>query len=119
MDPSVADRGGYNYRITIPSGGAGGVVQIYNAAYAPDGYGAAANFCDNDNQNPALRACSARGISWYHEDDDMGGATAANYPAMRYSLYWVNNLFILRTDALLSQTTVYRCYASSRVTPRA
>ena len=107
MDPSVADRGGYNYRITIPSGGAGGVVQIYNAAYAPDGYGAAANFCNNDNQNPALRACSSRGITWYHEDDDMGGATAANYPAMRYSLYWVNNLFIRSTDVLLSQLTVY------------
>src|SRR2546430_15948609 len=87
MDPSVADRGGYNYRITIPSGGAGGVVQIYNAAYAPDGYGAAANFCDNVNQKPAMRACSSRGITWYHEDDAMGGATAANYPAMRYSLY--------------------------------
>ena len=113
MDPSVSDRGGYNYRVTIPGGGAGGVIQIYNAAYAPDGYGAAANFCNNDNQNPALRACSTRGISWYHEDDDMGGATAANYPAMRYSLYWVNNLFIRSTDVLLSQTTVYPIDASN------
>jgi hypothetical protein len=107
MDPSVADRGGYNYRITIPAGQSGGVVQLYNAAYAPDGFGAAANFCDNNNQNPALRTCSTGGIAWYHEDDDIDWTAPSNYPAMRYSLYRVNNLFIRSSDVLLSQMTVY------------
>ena len=106
-DPTLADRGGYNYRITIPAGDEGGIIQIYNAAYAPDGFGTAANFCDNDNQNPALRQCSLLGNNWYHEDDDMGGATAANYTTMRYSLYRINNLFVRSTDVLLSQLTVY------------
>jgi hypothetical protein len=113
MDPTVSDRGGYNYRITIPTGGPGGVIQLYNAVYAPDGYGTAANFCDNNNQNPLLRTCSTAGVSWYHEDDDMGGTIAANYPAMRYSLYRVNNLFIRSTDVLLSQLTVYPIDASN------
>lgn len=113
MDPTLSDRGGYNYRITIPSGAPGGVIQLYNAAYGPDGYGAAANFCDNNNQNPALRTCSTGGITWYHEDDDMGGSNASNYPAMRYSLYRVNNPFIRSSDVLLSQLTVYPIDASN------
>jgi hypothetical protein len=113
MDPSVADRGGYNYRITVPAGQSGGVIQLYNAAFAPDGYGAAANFCDNNNQNPALRTCSTGGITWYHEDDDLGGAGPSNYPAMRYSLYRVNNQFIRSSDVLLSQMTVYPIDASN------
>jgi hypothetical protein len=113
QDPTVSDRGGYNYRITIPAGGSGGVIQVYNAVYGPDGYGAAANFCDNNNQNPALRSCSAGGFSWYHEDDDMGGTSAANYSAMRYSLYRVNNQFTRSADLLLSQLTVYPIDASN------
>lgn len=109
QDPTLADRGGYNYRITVPAGGSGGVVQIYNAAFAPDGTGGSANFCDNNNQNPALRTCSVGGNNWFHEDD--GGpfsfTTAANYSTMRYSLFRVNNLFIRSSDVLLSQMTVY------------
>jgi hypothetical protein len=112
-NPTLADRGGYNYLITIPTGGYGGVLQVYNAAYAPDGYGTAANPCDNDNVNPALRRCSIRGNNWYHEDDDMGGTTALNYTTMRYSLYQVPNVFIRSSDVLLSQLTVYPVDASN------
>jgi hypothetical protein len=113
MDPSVSDRGGYNFRITIPAGLPGGVIQVYNAAFAPDGFGAAANFCDNNNLNPALRTCSTGGITWYHEDDEFDWTTPSNYPAMRYSLYRVNNLFIRSSDVLLSQMTVYPIDASN------
>jgi hypothetical protein len=113
VDPSVSDRGGYNYRITIPAGTPGGVIQLYNATYGPDGFGPAANFCDNNNQNPALRTCSTGGITWYHEDDDIDMTAPSNYPAMRYSLYRVNNLFIRSSDVLLSQMTVYPIDASN------
>jgi hypothetical protein len=111
-DPTVSDRGGYNYRITIQPGGAGGVVQVYNAAYAPDGTDTSANLCDNNNQNPALRSCSVGGNNWYHEDDTMG-TSPSNYPTMRYSLYRINNLFVRTTDVLLSQLTVYPIDASN------
>jgi hypothetical protein len=107
-DPTLSDRGGYNYRITIPAGVPGGVIQLYNAAYGPEGYGNLANFCDNNNQNPLLRTCSIGGITWYHEDDNLAPPPiAVTYPAMRYSLFRVNNLFIRSTDVLLSQLTVY------------
>jgi hypothetical protein len=104
-DPTLADRGGYNYRITIPPGGPGGVIEVYNAAFAPE-WGAV-NYCNNDNQNPALRTCSPGGIYWLHEDDDIRGAPATSYPTMRYSLYRVNNVFVRSSDVLLSQLTVY------------
>jgi hypothetical protein len=108
-DTTVSDRGGYNFRVTIPSGGPGGVLQVYNAAFSPDGTGGSANFCDNNNSDPTLRSCSILGNNWFHEDDggpfDFNNAT--NYSAMRYSLYRVNNVFIRSSDVLLSQMTVY------------
>jgi hypothetical protein len=103
-DITVSDRGGYNYRIVIPAGGSG-AVQVYNAAFSPDG----SNYCDNDNVNPAARSCNAnRGNYHMHEDD--GGpfsyGTTANYAAMRYTLYKVNNNFIRTSDVMCSQMTV-------------
>ena len=107
-DLTVADRGGYDYRVTVPSSGPGGVVQVYNAAFAPDGTGGTANFCDNNNQNPAARTCAIGGNNWFHEDDSgpFAFGTAANYTAMRYTLYRINNAFIRGSDELLSQLTV-------------
>ncbi len=104
-DATVSSRGGYNYRIVIPAGGSGGAIQVYNAAFAPDG----SNYCDNDNVNPAARTCNAnRGNYHMHEDD--GGpfnyGTNSNYAAMRYTLYKVNNNFIRTTDLMCSQMTV-------------
>jgi hypothetical protein len=110
-DASLADRGGYNFRISIAAGGPGGVIQVYNAAYAPE-WGTK-NYCDNKNVNPALRSCSAGGNYWLHEDDDIAPAVAANYPTMRYSLYRVNNVFVRSSDVLLSQLTVYPIDASN------
>jgi hypothetical protein len=107
-DTSVADRGGYDYRLIIPSGGSG-VVQVYNGAFSPDGTGGSANFCDNNNQNPAARSCSVGGNNWFHEDDQgpFNFGTDTNYSAMRYTLYRVNNNFIRSNDELLSQLTVF------------
>jgi hypothetical protein len=91
---TLRDLGGYNYRITIPTGGSGGKVQVYNAAFAPDGTNGSANFCDNNNSNPAARTCSVGGNQWFHEDD--GGPfdpnDATRYTAMRYTLFRVNNV---------------------------
>jgi hypothetical protein len=103
QNTAVSDRGGYNYRITIPA--SGGLVQIYDAAFAPD----SSNYCENDNSNPAARSCNPnRGNYHLHEDD--GGpfsyGTPSNYAAMRYSLYRVTNNFIRGGDVLLSQLTV-------------
>jgi hypothetical protein len=102
-DITISDRGGYNFRVTIPS--TGGLVQIYNAAFSPDGQ----NYCENDNSVAANRTCNPnRGNYHLHEDD--GGpfsyGTLANYAAMRYTLYRVTNNFIRGGDILLSQLTV-------------
>src|SRR5438105_1739340 len=103
QDATISDRGGYNYRITIPP--SGGLVQIYNAAFSPD----SSNYCENDNSNATARTCNPnRGNYHLHEDD--GGpfsyGTTANYSAMRYTLYRVTNNFIRGGDVLLSQLTV-------------
>jgi len=108
-NPLVSDRGGYEYRITVPAGGPGRMVQVYNAAFSPDGNGGSANYCDNNNVNSWARTCSSGGNNWYHEND--GSAfninAASNYSTMRYSLYRVDNPFIRNSDVLLSQLTVY------------
>ncbi|MEO6797677.1 MAG: hypothetical protein ABI401_10330 [Candidatus Dormibacter sp.] len=105
QDATVSDRGGYNFRVVVPTGGSGGVIQVYNAAFSPD----SSNYCENDNVNPAARSCNAlRGNYHMHEDD--GGpfayGTNANYAAMRYTLYLVKNNFIRTTDIMCSQLTV-------------
>jgi hypothetical protein len=106
---SLRDLGGYNYRINIPNGSTGGRVEVYNAAFSPDGTGGSANFCDNNNKNPAARTCSVGGNQWFHEDD--GGPFDPNdptrYAAMRYTLFRVNNVFIRSSDFMISQMTVY------------
>jgi hypothetical protein len=104
-DATVSDRGGYNYRIVIPAGGSGGVIQVYNATFAPDG----SNYCDNNNINPAARSCNANGGNYHMHEDDGGPfsyGTNSNYAAMRYTLYRVNNNFIRTTDLMCSQMTV-------------
>jgi hypothetical protein len=106
---TLRDLGGFNYRITIPAAGSGGKVEVYNAAFSPDGTGGSANFCDNNNKNAAQRTCSVGGNQWFHEDD--GGPfdpnDATRYTAMRYTLFRVNNVFIRSSDQMISQMTVY------------
>jgi hypothetical protein len=106
---TLRDLGGYNYRINIPNGSTGGRVEVYNAAFSPDGTGDTANFCDNNNLDPTKRTCSVGGNQWFHEDD--GGPfdpnDATRYTAMRYTLFRVNNMFIRSSDQMISQMTVY------------
>ncbi|HEV3096587.1 MAG TPA: hypothetical protein VG104_05525 [Candidatus Dormibacteraeota bacterium] len=105
---NLTDRGGYNYRINIPNGSSG-TIQVYNAAFSPDGTGGSANYCDNNNAVPAQRSCSVGGNQWFHEDD--GGPfdpnNSAYYTAMRYTLFRVNNVFIRSSDQMISQMTVF------------
>ena len=105
-DASLPSRGGYNYLITIPS--SGGYIQVYNAAFAPDGgpNGSSGphNTCDNFNPRP----CSSGGSYYLHEQDGIGDFTNKElFSATRYTLFQVVNHFIRGNDIKLTQTTVY------------
>jgi hypothetical protein len=106
-DATLPSRGGYNYLVTIPS--AGGRLQIYNAAFAPDGgpNGSTGphNFCDNFQ---GWTPCSPGGSYYLHEQDSIGNFSQnSSFSAMRYTLFQVNNTFIRSNDVKLTQTTVY------------
>ncbi len=106
-DPSLPDRGGYNYLITIPP--SGGYIQVYNAAFAPDGgpNGSSGphNNCDNFK---APMPCSAGGSYYLHEEDSVTDFTNKQlFSANRYTLFQVVNHFIRANDVKLTQTTVY------------
>src|SRR5439155_17202957 len=47
VDTTLPDRGGYNYQITLPAGQ--WYIQVYNAAFSPDGNGVGKlhNNCEN------------------------------------------------------------------------
>jgi hypothetical protein len=105
-DASLPDRGGYNYLITIPQ--SGGYIQVYNAAFAPDGgpNGSSGphNNCDNFKPMP----CSSGGSYYLHEQDSIGDFTNKQlFSASRYTLFQVVNHFIRANDVKLTQTTVY------------
>src|SRR6202022_1067604 len=114
QDATLADRGGYEYSINIPAG-PGAVIQVYNAAFAPDGFGPTANFCANDNQVPSLRRCSIGGANWMREEE---GGPASHSSTMPSSLFRVLNPFVHTSDLLLSQLTVYPIDASNWSTGR-
>ena len=106
-DPSLPDRGGYNYLITIPP--SGGYIQVYNAAFAPDGgpNGSSGphNNCDNFK---APMPCSTGGSYYLHEEDSVTDFTNKQlFSANRYTLFQVVNHFIRANDVKLTQTTVY------------
>jgi Flp pilus assembly protein TadG len=110
-DPSLPDRGGYTYLITIPS--TGGYIQVYNAAFAPDGgpngSSGAHNNCDNfQGWTPCSGAGKGNGGSYYlHEEDSIGDFTNKRlFSATRYTLFQVVNQFIRSNDVKLTQTTV-------------
>jgi hypothetical protein len=105
-DPSLPSRGGYNYLITIPS--SGGRIQIYDAAFAPDGgpdgKTGPHNRCDNF---AGWTPCSGGANYYLHEEDSIADfSKASSYSAMRYTLFQVNNIFMRSTDAKLTQLTV-------------
>ena len=106
-DPSLPDRGGYNYLITIPP--SGGYIQVYNAAFAPDGgpNGSTGphNNCDNFQ---GWTPCSSGGSYYLHEQDSITDFTNKQlFTASRYTLFQVVNHFIRANDVKLTQTTVY------------
>jgi hypothetical protein len=111
-DGSLPNRGGYNFLITIPS--SGGYIQVYNAAFAPDGGpdGASGqhNNCDNfQGWTPCTSGGKGNGGNYYlHEQDSIGDFSNKQlFSASRYTLFQVTNQFIRATDVKLTQTTVY------------
>jgi hypothetical protein len=108
VDSTLADRGGFNYRITLP---AGGRIQVYNAAFSPE---ATHNFCENAKTGTAGHTCSSGDPYYYHEDDSFSSfGTNSNYSAMRYTVYQVPNLFIRSSDVEQTQMTVNPIDASN------
>jgi hypothetical protein len=102
-DGSLPSRGGYNYLITIPP--SGGRIQVYNAAFSPDGNGGKPhNNCENF---AGWTPCSSGGSYYLHEEDGINFADKTTFTAMRYTLYQVSNVFIRANDVKLSQITVY------------
>jgi hypothetical protein len=108
-DATLPDRGGFNFRVTLP---AGGRIQVYNAAFAPE---STHNFCENAKTGTAGHVCSPGGSYFLHEDDSFGSTPWPNtqYAAMRYTIYTVPNVFIRASDTKLTQMTVYPIDASN------
>jgi hypothetical protein len=105
-DATLPNRGGYNYLITIPS--SGGYIQIYNAAFAPDGGPDGASGAHNNCDNVKPMVCSSGGSYYLHEQDSITDFTNKDlFTASRYTLFSVTNQFIRATDVKLTQTTVY------------
>ncbi|MDQ6713033.1 MAG: hypothetical protein M3Z28_07565, partial [Candidatus Dormibacteraeota bacterium] len=106
-DASLPSRGGYNFLITIPS--PGGYIQVYNAAFSPDGgpNGSSGphNNCDNFQ---GWTPCSSGGSYYLHEQDSITDFSNKQlFSASRYTLFQVTNHFIRANDVKLTQTTVY------------
>jgi hypothetical protein len=104
-DPSLPSRGGYNYRVTIGAGG--GIVQVYNAAFAPDNGAGGPNYCDNVKSPDPATNCAPTGSSyWLHEEDGINFATTRNYATMQYTIFRVPNVFARTDDIKQSQLKV-------------
>src|SRR3979411_2647319 len=105
-DASLPNRGGYNYLITIPA--SGGYIQVYNAAFSPDGgpNGSSAPHTTGETLEPLV---GSSGCSLYrHEEDSIPDFTNKQlFSANRYTLFQVTNQFIRSSDVKLTQTTVY------------
>lgn len=113
-DPDLPARGGYNYLIDLPAGGS---VQVYDAAFAPDGNGGLPhNYCENSkllsNSGP-IGPCSLGGSYYMHEEDSVDFSDPTTFAAMEYTLFRVNNTFIHNTDTELAQMTVLPIDASN------
>lgn len=112
-DPSLPAEGGYNYMITVPQG-ASAQIQVYNAAFAPDGNANGVNYCENWQFGMAGRACSSGGSYYMHEDDccSFSYGTATGYSAMKYTILNAPSVFIRNTDSVISQMLVKPVNAS-------
>jgi hypothetical protein len=105
-DATLPDRGGYNYRVSLP---AGGTIQVYNAAFAPGTRAGPHDYCENFLPGPG-QACSPGGRYYMWEEAFMVNPslyTSAYMPAQRYTIFNVPNSFIRSSDQKLTQMTVY------------
>ena len=138
VDPSLPNRGGYNYLVNLPTGG---YIQVYNAAFGPDNApnligngggqpaseswannapnGTTRNNCENhiDPVTKKYDQCSGGGSYYLHEEDSQDfssyGTTQKNlYSAMEYTVFKVNTPFIRASDSELSKVKVYPIDAS-------
>lgn len=113
IDPTLAGPGGYNYTLTVPAGFTA-QLQVYNAAFAPDGNTAAGvNFCENFQTGQPGHACSPGGNYYMHEDDTPPYGTTSLYSAMRYTIFAAPSVFIRSSDTIMSQMTVMPVDASN------
>jgi hypothetical protein len=112
-DPDLPTRGGYNYLVTLP---AGGYIQVYNAAFSPDGNGGSHNYCENSrlgSKNSPIGPCSSGGSYYYHEEDGVTFTDPTTFATMEYTLFQVNNSFVHSTDTELAQMKVFPIDASN------
>ncbi len=111
-DPSLPDRGGYNYKIVVPAGSTARV-QVYNAAFAPE-FGTH-NFCENWKTGFAQRTCSPGSNYYMHEDDSccVAQGDKTTYSAMEYTLFSAPSVFIRGSDTKLTQMVVKPIDASN------
>jgi len=130
-DASLPARGGYNFMVTIPNGSSGRI-QIYNAAFSPDGcanncnglpfYNSSgnpnpANYCENWKAgmsvltSPSGQRCVNSSSSknyFMHEDDccNFNYSDNTTYSAMKYTVFTMPNVFIRSSDQFNSRLTV-------------
>jgi Flp pilus assembly protein TadG len=113
VDPTLPAAGGYNYVLTVPTGYTA-QLQVYNAAFAPDGNtGAGVNFCENFQTGQPGHACSPGGNYYMHEDDTAPYGTTSLYSAMRYTIFDAPSVFIRSSDTIMSQMLVMPVDASN------
>ena len=115
------DRGGENFRVTIPSGTTG-ELQVYNAGFGPDKGAASINSCENW-QSPTIAngKCNATASQNLAENDGnqsqcAGSCTAAQkneYNSVMYTLFQVNDNSVRANDSVLRQVIVYPVDASN------
>lgn len=115
--PGVAglpSRGGYNYLVNLPAGGS---IQVYNAAFAPDGNGGKPhNHCENNRQGSPtapIGPCSSGGSYYFHEEDSVNFSSKNTFNAIEYTLFKVNSYFIRSGDTKLTQFKVLPIDASN------
>jgi hypothetical protein len=111
-DATLSDRGGYNFRVSLP---AGGTIQVYNAAFAPGPHAGPHDYCENFQPGPG-QACSPGGRYYMWEENFMLSSMYSNpayFSAMRYTIFKVPNGFIRAEDQKLTQMTVYPIDASN------
>ena len=110
VDGSLPARGGYNYRVTLP---AGGMIQVYNAAHAPDDMGGPANYCDNFKSGTPNYKCSPGGNYQLREALFVNPSDKTNFSTIEYTVYKVTNVFIRSSDTVVSQMKVRPVDASN------